>query len=193
MPPPVVLASSSPYRRDLLARLGIPFTCDSPDVDEGPRAGERPADTARRLARDKARKVAKRHPGSIVIGSDQTMESGGSALGKPGTREALDEMLRTLAGKGFALHTAVCIIGPEGEEERLSHAYEGSVRALTPEEIGRYAETGEALDCAGGMKVEGLGIALLEGIRGQDPTGIIGLPLAAVSRVLDRMGVLFPE
>lgn len=190
--PEIVLASSSKYRRSLLARLGVRFTCDSPDIDETPLAKESPAQTAVRLARKKAGRVARRHAGAIVIGSDQTMESGGAAFGKPHTRGALADMLRALSGKAFALHTAVCVVGADGDETPILRSYPGTLRTLSPDEIRRYAKAGEGLDCAGGMKVEGLGVALLEDMGGEDPTGILGLPLADVARALDRMGALLP-
>lgn len=192
--PEIILASTSRYRRALLERLRVRFVAVSPGTDESVQDGELPAATAGRLAGEKARAVAQNRPDAIVIGSDQVMEAGGQALGKPGTLDALRATLRSLSGSEFSLHTAVCVVGPGDagvEEEVLT--YRGRIRDLRLEEIDRYRAKEPAVDCAGGMKVEGLGVSLLESLQGEDPTGVIGLPLAFVAGALRRFGAFARE
>ncbi len=186
----VILASSSRYRRNLLERLRIPFTCISPDVNESLLPNEQPSAQAQRLAGLKADRIARDQPEAIVIGSDQTMELDGETLGKPGSVENLADMIRKMSGRVFHLHTAMCVVHPQPDRRmESSRRYEGRIRQLTDSEIKRYVMRENATDCTGGMKLEGMGIALLEEFRGDDPTGAIGLPLVTLARTLESMGV----
>ena len=187
----LVLASTSQYRRELLQRLGIPFSVDAPDVNETALAHETPRDTAQRLALAKAEAVAARHPGHIVIGSDQVAASGGLRLGKPGTVERGVEQLMAVRGQSVHFFTAVCVI-EAGRGQRGQHCDETRVlmRAdLDEATIRRYLELDSPLDCAGSAKIESLGIALTERCDSSDPTALIGLPLIALSRILRECGL----
>ena len=190
-PPKLVLASGSRHRRALLERLGIEFTQDSPDIDETPEAGEEPAATAIRLARTKARTVMARHPGCVVIGSDQVAVRDGERLGKPGDSETAAAQLARSAGKPVEFLTAVCVVGPASPEEPEEHMDVTRVvfRPLDPESIRRYLEKDQPFDCAGSFRSESLGIALLERIDTQDPTALVGLPLIWLAGALERLGV----
>jgi septum formation protein len=189
--PRLILASGSRYRRSLLERLGLPFTCDSPDIDETRREGEEPAQLATRLASEKALAVAARHPGSVVIGSDQVATLDGRVLGKPGTAELAARQLTDCSGRAVEFLTGVCVI--DGRVERPEPDLHMDItrvqfRALEQEEILRYVERDAPLDCAGGFKSEGLGIALFERIDSLDPTGLVGLPMIWLSRKLIQLG-----
>lgn len=189
----MILASTSPYRRALLARLQLAFNCVAPDVDESPRAGESPQALAQRLSLAKAEAVAQRFPGALVIGSDQVAALGNSLLGKPGNATTARAQLARCAGRKVIFHTGVALVGP-GAEERWTHIEEFTVqfRELAPAEIARYVEAEQPLDCAGSFKVEGLGIALFEGLSGRDPSSLEGLPLIALSHALRAKGLLIP-
>jgi septum formation protein len=189
----LILASTSRYRRALLERLGLPFECVAPDVDESRRDGESPLALAARLARLKAEAVALRRPDAVVIGSDQVALRGTEVLGKPGTVERCREQLQKSSGRDVVFLTAVHVV--DGETGRAeSHVDRTSVlfRELTPAEIDRYIERDRPLDCAGGFKAESLGIALFEKIDSSDPTGLTGLPLAWVCGALRRAGFEVP-
>jgi septum formation protein len=189
----LILASTSRYRRALLQRLGVPFECAAPDVDEARHPGETPLDLAVRLARLKAEAVAARHPGAVVIGSDQVAVRGDEVLGKPGTAERCHRQLRDSSGREVAFLTAVHVIdGTTGRTD--SHVDRTTVqfRHLTDDEIARYIERDQPLDCAGGFKAESLGIALFERIDSTDPTGLTGLPLAWLCGALRRAGMQIP-
>lgn len=190
--PHLVLASSSPYRRELLARLGLSFTVDVPDVDESALPGETPADTATRLACDKARAVARRHPGGTVIGSDQVADLDGLPLGKPGSREHAVAQLEQASGRELVFHTAVCVIHGSGREEQALCSTRVRYRVLTRAAIERYVDAEKPFDCAGSARCEAMGIALLEYIRGDDPTALVGLPLIALTGILARAGIDVP-
>jgi septum formation protein len=189
----IVLASGSRYRQALFARLQLPFTAWAPDLDESALAGETPSQTARRLAVAKARAGANAHPGAFVIGSDQVADLNGRAMGKPGTRELAWEQLRALRGQTVIFHTALAVAAP-GHAEPLVELVETDVRfrALTDDEIDRYLLREPALDCAGSAKAEGLGISLMESVRADDPTALIGLPLVALARMLRGAGLQVP-
>lgn len=187
----LILASGSRYRAELLSRLGLPFEAVSPDVDESHRPGERCADLARRLARAKAEAVLAKHPGAWVLGSDQVADLAGEPLGKPGTRERAREQLRRLSGRIAVFHTAVCLLAGGRAQEALVPT-EVAFRALADDEIERYLDREDALDCAGSAKSEGLGIALLDRLTGDDPTALVGLPLATVAAMLRAEGVRVP-
>jgi septum formation protein len=189
----LILATTSPYRRQLLARLGLPFDSVAPGVDETRLPGEPAADLAVRLARLKAEAVAARHPGAIVIGSDQVALRGADVLGKPGTVERCREQLRQSSGREVVFLTAVHVIdGATGRVE--SHVDRTTVRfrELADDEIERYIEHDQPLDCAGGFKAEALGIALFERIESVDPTGLTGLPLSWLCGALRRARVPIP-
>jgi len=192
---PLWLASGSRYRRELLARLGYPFSWRSPDIDEGRHAGEPPAVLAARLARSKALAVAQAlraespstadQPGALVIGSDQVCALGQECLGKPGNATAQTAQLARLAGQRVVFHTAVCIVSLQDDfETAFLDETVCLFRALDAEEIAAYVAAEPAYDCAGGFKCEGLGISLLDRLDTEDPTALIGLPLVSVSRAL---------
>ena len=188
--PPLILGSTSRYRRELLARLRLPFTAEAPDVDEAPLPGEAPAATALRLAGDKARAVAQRHPDALVIGPDQVADCAGRAIGKPETRQrALDE-LRRLSGQVVTFHTGLALVhAGSGRLQTTVVAVTSTFRTLREEEIVAYLDRETPYDCAGGVKSEALGIALFESIASDDPTALIGLPLIALCRMLRAEGV----
>lgn len=180
-----MLASSSPYRRQLLARLGLPFETASPDIDESRRPGEAAAALAERLALEKAKAIAERHPRALVIGSDQVCALGEECLGKPGSAEGQAAMLERLAGREVVYHTAVAVVGLEaGLWQRHRDETRCMFRRLSAADIRDYVRREPAADCAGGFKCEGLGISLLEHMDSSDPTAIIGLPLIFVANVL---------
>ena len=187
----LVLASTSRYRRELLQRLGLPFECASPEVDETPLNDEAPLDLATRLAAAKAAEVAARHPGAWVIGSDQVADLNGESLGKPGTVEAACAQLAAMSGQTVRFHTAVCLSG-NGDSFTALDLTEVRFRVLERDEIARYVATEQPLDCAGSFKCEGLGISLFEAIDNRDPTALIGLPLIAVCGLLRQAGYAVP-
>jgi septum formation protein len=187
----LVLASSSPYRRELLGRLGLAFEAWSPDIDERPLAGEAPRDCARRLALGKARAAEARFPGALVVGSDQVAELDGVPIGKPGNRARAVEQLRMMRGRAVQFHTAVCLLAGERVQQETVTT-EVAFRDLADAEIERYLDREPAFDCAGSAKSEALGIALLERLAGGDPTALVGLPLIALARMLRAEGVEVP-
>lgn len=191
--PELVLASTSPYRRDLLQRLRLPFACEAPGIDEAAvKARLRdPAGLATELARQKAAAVAARHPGALVIGSDQVATIDGDVLDKPGTAERAAAQLQRLQGREHALLTAVAIAHPGGVATFLD-VTRLCMRSLTGEEIERYVAADRPLDCAGSYKIEGLGIALFAAITAEDQTAIVGLPLLRLAAELRQLGLAIP-
>jgi len=187
------LGSSSPYRRELLGRLQLPFSVVVPDVDESPRPGEPPAQLAQRLALAKAQAVALQHPQALVIGSDQVAELNGHALGKPGSHQRARAQLQAMSGQSVCFHTAValCCLDSGHSTSALAQV-RVQFRVLQGDEIERYLQAEQPYDCAGSAKSEGLGIALLERIESDDPTALIGLPLIHTARLLRGAGVLLP-
>ena len=189
----LVLASTSSYRRQLLERLGIPFTVAAPNVDESPLPGESAVDLVHRLARTKADAVAQRHPRSLVIGSDQLALCGRDVLGKPGSGERAIAQLKSLSGQRVVFNTAVHVINSEtGGNEGHVDVTTVHFRALSDEEIKRYVARDKPYDCAGGFKVEALGVSLFTRIGSQDPTGLVGLPLIWLAASLRRHGFTLP-
>ncbi len=189
----IVLASGSPYRRELLARLQLSFESWSPQVDESAHAGERPQQTARRLARDKARAAASRFPRALIIGCDQVAEVDGEPVNKPGTLEAARAQLTRLSGRAVLFHTGLCLLNAATDREQLEVVTTGvEFRVLASAEIERYLAKEPAFDCAGSAKSEGLGIALLSRLGGDDPTALVGLPLIALARMLRAEGLQVP-
>jgi septum formation protein len=186
----LILASTSRYRRELLERLRLPFEVVAPDVDETPLPGEQPATLARRLARAKAADVAARHPGAVVIGSDQVADLDGTPLGKPGNHERAVEQLRAMRGRRVVFHTAVAVrcIARAVEASELAEV-SVLVRDLTDEDIEHYLRAEQPYDCAGSAKAEGLGIALLSRIESDDPSALIGLPLMRTCALLREAGI----
>lgn len=190
VPRVLILGSTSVYRRELLARLQIPFEIVSPDVDETPVAGEMPADLARRLALAKARAVAARFPQAVVIGSDQVADLDGEPLGKPGNHERATDQLRRMRGHSLVFHTAVAVACmATGYEELEIAAVRVKFRNLSDAEIETYLQREKPYDCAGSAKSEGLGIALLESIDSDDPTALVGLPLIRTCGMLTAAGI----
>ncbi|TSE28581.1 Maf-like protein YceF [Tepidimonas thermarum] len=192
-PRPLILGSTSAYRRELLARLRLPFDTAAPDVDETPLPGEAPADLARRLARAKAQAVARRHPQAIVIGSDQVADLDGAGLGKPGSHARAVAQLRAMRGRTVRFHTALAVVcAATGYAAEDVAVVEVRFRDLSDAEIERYLQAERPYDCAGSAKSEGLGIALLEAIVSDDPTALVGLPLIRTARLLRAAGVTLP-
>lgn len=184
----LILASTSPYRRDLLGRLGMPFRVISPDVDESAETAADAGALANRLALLKARAVAGRYPQAVVIGSDQVAVCNGQALGKPGTFERAVSQLESCSGREVVFHTAAAVVHGEREVSRVVPTHV-RMKKLTAGQIRAYVETDQPLDCAGAMKCERLGIALTNTITSDDPTALIGLPLIAVAEMLESLGV----
>jgi septum formation protein len=189
----LILASTSAYRRELLARLGLAFETESPRVTEAHLTGESPTDRALRLALAKADAVARLHPQAIVIGADQVAACGEELLDKPGNAARCRAQLATLSGRTALFYTACAVRGSSGSVH-LAHIDTTTVlfRALTAEEIARYVARERPFDCAGGFRVEALGISLFECIESKDPTALIGLPLIWLAAALRQAGFLVP-
>ena len=195
-PPRLILASGSPYRRELLERLRLPFEVMVPDIAETPLPGEQPEATALRLAREKAAAVAARAPGSIVIGSDQVATLDGDQIGKPGDHARALAQLQKMRGRKVVFHTALCVwdgrasalTGPAQIENVQTVV---TFRNLPDAELDAYLRIEQPYDCAGSAKNEGLGIAILERIDSSDPTALTGLPLIALTAMLRKAGVRF--
>jgi len=190
---PLVLGSTSRYRRELLERLRIAFEAAAPQVDETPQPGEAPAALASRLALAKARDVAARWPQAIVIGSDQVADLDGQPLGKPGTHQRAVAQLARMSGRTVIFHTALAVVcQATGFEQADLAAVRVRFRALSAGEIERYLHAEQPYDCAGSAKSEGLGIALLEAIDSDAPPALIGLPLIRTARLLRAAGLTLP-
>ena len=189
-PRTLILGSTSRYRRELLLRLGLPFVVAAPDIDEAALPAEPPAQTAVRLAEAKARAVAVRYPGALVIGSDQVADCAGEPIGKPGTRDAAVAQLQALSGKTVVFHTGVALVDAASGRCRTALVdVVSTFRRLSSAAIDAYLDREAPFDCAGSVKSEGLGIALFERIESDDPTALIGMPLIALSRLLREEGV----
>lgn len=187
---PLILASTSVYRRQLLERLRLPFSVIASDVDETPLPSETPPDIACRLALAKARSVARAHPGAVVIGSDQVADLDGHALGKPGNHARAVSQLQMMRDKTVVFQTAVAVVCLETDFARTELAQiRVSFRDLSDAQIEAYLLAEQPYDCAGSAKSEGLGIALLERIDNDDPTALIGLPLIRTRRLLEAAGM----
>ncbi|MFC5522625.1 Maf family protein [Polaromonas jejuensis] len=187
---PLVLGSTSRYRRELLQRLQIPFDVVAPDVDESPLPGESPRRLAERLALAKARAVASLFPHAVVIGSDQVADLNGAPLGKPGTHERASAQLRQMRGQTVVFQTAVAVVCQESGFEQIDlAAVKVKFRDLSDEDIENYLRAEQPYDCAGSAKSEGLGIALLASIDNDDPTALVGLPLIRTCHMLQAAGV----
>ena len=190
LPRPLILGSTSPYRRELLQRLRLPFEVVRPEVDETPHAGELPVALAQRLAMEKALAVARQHPKAVVIGSDQVADLDGEPLGKPGTHERAVAQLQRMRGHTVVFQTAVAVVCMEsGFAEQALAQVKVQFRQLSDAAIETYLRAEEPYDCAGSAKSEGLGIALLEHIDNQDPSALVGLPLIQTCRLLRAAGL----
>ena len=186
----IILASTSPYRRELLARLGLPFEVASPLTDETALPGEAPESTALRLSEAKARAVAVNFPDALIIGSDQVAEMEGRIFGKPGTHERAVQQLRELSGKTVNFFTGLCLLNARtGQAEVRGIPTLVGFRELSDSEIENYLQREPAYNCAGSAKSEGLGIALLTRIHGDDPNALVGLPLIALCELLRKHGM----
>jgi len=190
--PPLVLASTSRYRRELLARLQLPFTVAAPGTDETPLPGETPRALCLRLAAAKAAAVAARMPDAWVIGSDQVAELDGVALGKPGTRDAALRQLASMSGRDVVFRTALSLVHGDGRAFHDEDTTTVRFRSLDSQAIARYVDAEQPFDCAGSFKSEGLGIVLFEAILTRDPTALVGLPLIATARLLREAGYALP-
>lgn len=190
LPPPLILASTSRYRRELLARLRLPFEVVAPEVDETPRADELPSALAMRLALAKAQAVAALHPQAVVIGADQVADLDNEAIGKPGTHERAVAQLRRLRGRRVVFQTALAVVcRADGFERALLAPVTVSFRELSDGEIERYLRLEQPYDCAGSAKCETLGITLLDEILSDDPTALVGLPLIRTAQLLREAGI----
>ena len=187
---PLILASSSAYRRALLARLGLPFDCVTPDCNETPLENESAPALAARLALLKAKTVAKTHPEALIIGSDQVAAFNNSVLGKPGDHPNAVAQLSKLAGKTVYFYTALALLNAKtGVFHQTVETVEVKFKPLSPATIDAYLHAEKPYDCAGAFKSEGLGIILFEHIRSDDPTALIGLPLIKLCQFLEKEGV----
>lgn len=190
MPQKLILASTSPYRRELLARLGLPFEVANPQTDESALANETPEALALRLSEAKARAVAESYPDALIIGSDQVATVDGQVYGKPGTHERAVEQLRALSGKTVNFFTGLCLFNAQtGKSDVRGIPTLVTFRELSDAEIDNYLRREPAYNCAGSAKSEGLGIALLQSMKGDDPNALIGLPLIALCDMLRQQGM----
>ena len=188
--PPLILGSTSRYRRELLERLRLPFTCAAPQVDETPQPGEAPAALALRLALAKATAVAALHPQAVVIGSDQVADLHGQTLGKPGNHQRAVAQLRQMSGQQVVFQTAVAVVcNASGFADTALAQVTVKFRELSDAEIEHYLRLDQPYDCAGSAKSESLGITLLAAIHSDDPTALIGLPLIRTSELLRQAGI----
>lgn len=188
--PRIVLASTSRYRRELLARLRVPFEVKAPSVDEAARPGETPRETARRLAEAKARSAARDCGEALIVGCDQVAELDGMHWGKPGNRENAVAQLKRMRGRSVLFHTALALLNTASGALQVAEVpTRVRFRSYGDAEIERYLELEQPYDCAGSAKIEGLGIVLVSDVSGEDPTALIGLPLIALSAMLRNESV----
>lgn len=191
--PNLLLASSSPARRMLLERLGLPFRCQSPEVDETPLPEESAEDLVRRLSEAKARALQAAFPDCLIIGSDQALQLDGVILGKPGRHDAAVAQLKRLSGRTATFHTGLCLLNVQANRlHLLTEPFTVHFRDLDKATIERYLQAEEPYGCAGSFKAEGLGISLFRRFEGRDPSSLIGLPLMALVDMLRAEGVSVP-
>ncbi|WP_456416193.1 Maf family protein [Thiolapillus sp.] len=189
----LVLGSTSPFRKALLEKLGLPFSSAAPDIDETPQPHESPRALVQRLAREKARAVAKQYPRALIVGSDQVACLDEHILGKPGNRENAIAQLGAMSGKRICFHTGLCLYNSEsGNTQLLCEDYLVHFRSLGSEQIERYVTAEKPFNCAGSFKSEGLGITLFRKLEGDDPNALIGLPLIRLVEMLAREGIELP-
>ena len=191
---PLILGSSSPFRRELLARLGLAFECHSPDIDESARPDEAPADLVQRLSLEKAKAVARHWPEALVIGSDQVaVLADGSVAGKPADEAVACQQLARASGQMVTFLTGLTLLnGASGKAQTICEPFRVHFRTLEEDEIKRYVAQEQPLNCAGSFKSEGLGITLFERLEGDDPNSLIGLPLIQLCRMLRAEGWPLP-
>ncbi len=191
--PAILLASSSPFRRELLGKLHLEFSHQSPDIDESRQDGESPTELVMRLGREKATALAAEHPNTLIIGSDQVAVLGDKVLGKPGTREKAIEQLSAASGQRVTFLTGLCLLNTAtGRTQTACEPFHVQFRTLTREQIERYVDLEQPLNCAGSFKSEGLGIVLFKSLEGRDPNSLIGLPLITLTEFLAAEGVQLP-
>lgn len=189
----LILASTSRYRKALLEKLGKPFQCEAPEVDESPLPGESAEVLVARLAHTKASAVARQHDQGLIIGSDQVCVCDGRILGKPGTVENAVAQLLAAQGKSVTFYTGLCVLdAATGRVEQLVEPFRVHFRQLDEAAIRRYVAAEQPLDCAGSFKCEGMGIVLFERLEGRDPNALIGLPLIGLVELLGRHGLALP-
>lgn len=190
---PLILASSSPYRRELLSRLNIPFSCSSPDIDESRHPDETPIDLVKRLALEKAHALSSSHPQHLIIGSDQVAVLDQQVLGKPHTLERATDQLSAASGKSVIFLTGLALLNSAtGEHQVDCVPFTVHFRELSPEQIQRYLEIEQPFDCAGSFKAEGLGVSLFRSTEGTDANSLIGLPLIRLVDMLHNEGWKIP-
>ncbi len=190
---PLVLASSSPYRRRLLEQLELPFECAAPNIDETPRPGETAEQLTRRLALAKARALAGHYPKHLIIGSDQVLLLDGQPVSKPGNHAAALDQLRRCSGRTVRFSTALCLLNSaSGDHQLACEPFDVVFRELDDASIERYLQREQPYDCAGSFRMEGLGISLFQALRGDDPNSLIGLPLIRLCTMLRNEGVQLP-
>ena len=186
----LILGSSSPYRRELLQRLRLPFTVVSPRIDEIPLAGETPPETALRLAVAKARHIAQTHPDAFIIGADQVATVNGEQIGKAGGFDKALAQLQAMRGQTVLFHSALCLYDARNDSvDARDIITRATFRDLPDDELSAYLRIEQPYDCAGSAKVEALGITILEKVESDDPTALIGLPLIALTDMLRKAGV----
>jgi septum formation protein len=191
--PRIVLASSSPYRRELLERLLHGFGCVAPEIDEAPAPGERPRDLVRRLARQKADVVSGGQPGALVIGADQLAVRNGHAIGKPGDHASAVDQLLAASGKTILFLTAACVLDPRApQRHEHTDVTEVRFRRFDRPLVEAYLRHDEPYDCAGSFRIEGAGVVLFESVSTDDPTALVGLPMIWVAGILHELGYLQP-
>ncbi len=189
----LVLGSTSPFRKALLRKLGLPFSTAAPDIDESPQPDEPPRSLVQRLARGKAETVAAQYPRALIIGSDQVACLDGHILGKPGNRENAIAQLGAMSGKAVSFHTGLCLYNSKsGNTQLLCEDFLVHFRNLGSEQIERYVSAEKPFNCAGSFKSEGLGITLFHKLEGDDPNALIGLPLIRLVEMLALEGIELP-
>ena len=191
--PALLLASSSPFRRELLGKLHLEFSHQNPDIDEARHEGETPTNLVMRLAQQKAAALAEQHPDTLIIGSDQVAVLGDQVLGKPGTREKAIEQLSAASGQRVTFLTGLCLLNTTtGRTQVACEPFNVQFRTLKQQQIERYVDLEQPLNCAGSFKSEGLGIVLFKALEGRDPNSLIGLPLIVLTEFLAAEGVQLP-
>ncbi len=191
--PPIVLASSSSYRRELLTRLQLPFTCHSPDIDETPQANESAQTLVQRLALSKARALAQHYPQHIIIGSDQVAVLDGKIIGKPLHAEGATQQLSAASGRSLVFLTGLAVIDTRTQIEQVDLVpFTVHFRTLNAAQIQRYIAAEQPFDCAGSFKSEGLGVSLFQATEGSDATSLVGLPLIRLCDMLNACGIAVP-
>ncbi|MBA3582055.1 MAG: septum formation inhibitor Maf [Gammaproteobacteria bacterium] len=189
----IILASSSPFRKQLLERLHIEFEICSPNIDESRLNHEAPTHLVKRLAQEKAQAVSTQYPDAIIIGSDQVAELEGDILGKPGNHQNAVQQLTQASGKWVHFHTGLCVLDIQTQKSFCEDIHFSVLfRQLTPAQIERYLQMEQPYNAAGSFKSEGLGISLFEKLEGDDPTALIGLPLIALTRMFNQLGIAIP-